>query len=109
MVDCVTNLPNDGKNQPQGLSQGGKITHMLISNTLWTKVPAIALARRNSIKFINRSETATIYIEFVNTNPVGDGDGIPPGGNGIYDATDDIFFYACATVNDTKLTIVEIA
>ena len=97
MTDCVVQgAVSTGVVRMQGLTKGGRVTKVTITDAAWTPLPATPLADRNAIAVQNRSGTA-VRLNYDYTGPLpGNDDGMQLSGGGErqYDVTDQIILYA---------------
>lgn len=97
-----------GTLSPSGLTVGGKVSIVSVSNTTWTPLPATPLLNRNAMSIINRSgqdavlNYSNIVVGFVGV-PLDDG------GERQYDITDNIIIYAKMQTSVADLIVEEIA
>ena len=97
MTDCVIQgAVATGIVRMQGLTKGGKVTKVTITDAAWTALPASPLADRNAIAIQNRSGVAVrLNYDYTGALP-GNDDGMELAGWGErqYDITDQIVVYA---------------
>ncbi len=94
--------------RPSGLTLGGLITIVVVSDSVWTALPTTALSERNAICIQNRSGLE-IKINYDNTVVGYVGIVLPDKGERYYDITDNIPLYAKSSSGNANVTIEEIA
>lgn len=96
MTDCVVQgAVSTGVVRMQGLTKGGRVTKVSLTDAAWTPLPAIPLSDRNAIAVQNRSGKAVrINYDYTGPLPAND-DGMELSGFGErqYDVTDQIIIY----------------
>lgn len=80
--------------RPTGLTVGGKITHVSLTDTTWTALPTTPLSGRNSILVQNISDNGNIILwNYDNAAPATEGARIPDGNYKTAILTDSIIIY----------------
>lgn len=108
MSDCIiSGKPATGSISPAGLSNGGKVTIVTVTDAGWTALPPTPLAGRNAIRIQNQSvaEIKTNY-DFTAALPAGyEGMWIKPNAESYYDITDSVVIYAKAEAGAGSISI----
>lgn len=97
-----------GTLEPSGLRNGGRITEVTLSSTIWTALPLVSLDGRNALAIQNRSGIE-IKINYTNTETGYVGMVIDNGGERFYDISDSITIYAKASSGTPIVSIEEIS
>ena len=107
-TDGSINIEGAVTASPSGLSVAGRITKVALSSAAWTALPTTPLANRNGMTIQNRSG-GIMYIEYNNSNPVGDGILVPNNGERFYDVKPSIVIYACLASGTGNVYVEEIS
>lgn len=95
-----------GSFQPSGLTIGGRISEVSVSNLSWTALPSTALTDRNAMAIQNRSGQA-IRLNYDNSLPISQGVEIQNNVDRFYNITDQITIYAVATGASPATVLIE--
>ena len=93
---------------PSGLTIGGIITQVTLSDTIWTAVPSAAFSNRNGLGIQNESNIK-IKVNFDNTEPGFIGWTVNAGGELFVDITESVLLYAKSESGSPTLTVMEVA
>lgn len=81
--------------RPVGLTEGGLVTHVALTDSAWTALPTTPLSNRNSLQIQNISGNGAIILwNYSNSAPSTEGVRIEDGGFKERALTDDIIVYA---------------
>jgi hypothetical protein len=97
-----------GEFRTSGLTVGGRVTNVAISDSAWTALPATALPNRNAVGIQNFSGVE-IKLNYDNSVPGYDGVIMRDGDQRQYDITDDILIYAKSSSGAATIIVEEIA
>jgi len=97
-----------GSFRPAGLTIGGRLSFVTLSDSSWTALPVAALANRNAISIQNTSGVE-IKLDYVNTEPTFKGLTVGSGNERFYSISDSIIIYAKAASGTPEILIEELA
>lgn len=111
---AVNTVVGGGSLAPVGLSTGGRVTSLTLTDGTWVKLPTTALTNRNAVGFQN--DTASyIYVNFdldgdPNTQGYTTGWKIPSGGEFFVDLTGAVDVWVLPESGTTPtITVLEVA
>ena len=107
-VRTVTEGTLTGEIRPSGLTNGGKVTEVLITSSSWTPLPVTPLTDRNALG-IQNSSAQDIKVNFDNSVPGFVGMLISAGSERTYDITDQIVVYAKCSSGSVTINVEEIS
>lgn len=98
------------KSVTSGLTIGGKITHVSLTDSAWTPLPTSPLANRNNLLVQNISGNGgTVLLNYINTAGATLGFRLADGGFKSADITDSIVIYGRMLVGTGEIVADEIA
>lgn len=95
-----------GTVSPAGLSNGGLVTKVTISDTGWTALPPTPLANRNGIAIQNYETGALVRLNYDNTAAEGDSVYMTDNSERFYTITDSILIYARTATGSGSVDII---
>jgi hypothetical protein len=106
--EIIIRTSAEGTFQPTGLKEGGAITEVVLSDTIWTALPPVGLTNRRQINIQNLSGTE-IKINYSDTIIGYVGIVLPSGGERQYLLEQNVIMYAKAQAGSPVVNVEEIA